>query len=65
MACRITSYNVCYTKLLRAHLVPLGKVLIILLMFVGRVGLLTLAFTIVRRARLDAVRYSEENIMIG
>jgi len=46
-------------------LVPLGKVVVIVLMFVGRVGLLTLAFTIVGRARRDAVRYSEENIMIG
>ncbi len=48
-----------------AKLVPLGKVIVIVLMFVGRVGLLTLAFTIVKRARREAVRYSEENIMIG
>jgi len=48
-----------------AKLTPPGKLIIIALMFVGRVGLLTLAFTIVRRARRDAVRYSEENIMIG
>lgn len=48
-----------------AQLVPLGKIVVIMLMFVGRVGLLTMAFTIVRRARRDAVRYSEENIMIG
>lgn len=46
-------------------LTPLGKIVVILLMFVGRVGLLTLAFTIAGRARRDAVRYSEENIMIG
>ncbi|HXV21844.1 MAG TPA: TrkH family potassium uptake protein [Desulfuromonadales bacterium] len=48
-----------------AQLVPLGKIVVIVLMFVGRVGLLTMAFTIVKRARRDAVRYSEENIMIG
>jgi trk system potassium uptake protein TrkH len=48
-----------------AHLVPMGKIVVIVLMFVGRVGLLTMAFTIVKRARRDAVRYSEENIMIG
>jgi trk system potassium uptake protein TrkH len=48
-----------------ARLLPLGKVIIILLMFVGRVGLLTVAFTIARRTRPDAVRYSQENIMIG
>jgi trk system potassium uptake protein TrkH len=47
------------------QLLPLGKVTIILLMFIGRVGLLTVAFTIARRTRPDAVRYSQENIMIG
>ncbi len=46
-------------------LLPAGKLIIILLMFVGRVGLLTVAFTIVRRAKGEAVHYSEENIMIG
>lgn len=46
-------------------LLPMGKVVIILLMFAGRVGLLTLAFTIVRRSQKAAVRYGEENIMIG
>ena len=46
-------------------LTSLGKIVVIVLMFVGRVGLLTLAFTIAGRARRDAVRYSEENIMIG
>lgn len=46
-------------------LLPLGKVIIIMLMFAGRVGLLTLAFTIVRRSQKVAVRYGEENIMIG
>ncbi len=44
---------------------PLGKVIIIMLMFVGRVGLLTVAFTMLRRSREDAVEYAEENIMIG
>jgi len=49
-----------------AKLVPAGKVIIILLMFVGRVGLLTAAFAIIRRSREDTVvRYAEENIMIG
>lgn len=42
-----------------------GKIVIILLMFVGRVGLLTIAFTIAGRTRSDAVEYGEENIMIG
>ena len=46
-------------------LLPAGKLIIVLLMFAGRVGLLTLAFTIVRKSQKDAVRYGEENIMIG
>ena len=46
-------------------LVPAGKLLIILLMFIGRVGLLTVAFTMLRRSRDYSVRYAEENIMIG
>ncbi len=48
-----------------ATLVPLGKIIIILLMFVGRVGLLTIAFTIISRTRNGAIHYAEENIMIG
>jgi trk system potassium uptake protein TrkH len=48
-----------------SRLLPMGKLVIIFMMFVGRVGLLTVAFTFVRRSRQDAVRYSEENIMIG
>lgn len=48
-----------------AKLLPLGKVLIILLMFIGRVGLLTVAFAMLRRSREVAVQYAEENIMIG
>jgi trk system potassium uptake protein TrkH len=48
-----------------AKLVPLGKVIVIALMFVGRVGLLTIAFAIIRRERVGAVRYSEESTMIG
>lgn len=42
-----------------------GKVIIILLMFAGRVGLLTMAFAIAGRTRRHAPRYAEENIMIG
>jgi len=48
-----------------ARLNAAGKVIIILLMFVGRVGLLTMAFAIVGRTRRHAPRYAEENIMIG
>lgn len=42
-----------------------GKGIIIVLMFVGRVGLLTVAFAIAGRTRRHAPRYAEENIMIG
>jgi trk system potassium uptake protein TrkH len=42
-----------------------SKCIIIILMFIGRVGLLTMAFAIARRTRSSAARYAEENIMIG
>jgi len=45
-------------------LVP-GKLIIIALMFVGRVGILTLAFAFIRRARKISVVYGQEQIMIG
>lgn len=48
-----------------AELGDAGKLIIIVLMFVGRVGLLTVAFAIVRRRRQKPLRYGEENIMIG
>ncbi|MBN2233174.1 MAG: potassium transporter [Deltaproteobacteria bacterium] len=47
------------------YLTAPGKLIIILLMFVGRVGLLTMAFAIAGRPRPYAPRYAEENIMIG
>jgi len=48
-----------------AKLSVAGKLIIILLMFIGRVGLLTVTFAFVRSARQDSIRYSEERIMIG
>jgi len=42
-----------------------GKLIIIGLMFAGRVGLLTMAFAIAGRTRRTAPHYAEENIMIG
>jgi trk system potassium uptake protein TrkH len=48
-----------------ADLNTAGKWIIILLMFVGRVGLLTLAFAIAGRSRRFSARYAEENVMIG
>ena len=46
-------------------LTDIGKVIIILLMFAGRVGLLTMAFAIAGKTRSFSARYAEENIMIG
>jgi trk system potassium uptake protein TrkH len=34
-------------------------------MFLGRVGLMTVAFTMLRHSRENIVQYAEENIMIG
>jgi trk system potassium uptake protein TrkH len=42
-----------------------GKLVLIVLMFVGRVGLLTIAYVVTRRQRLGTYRYAEEKVMIG
>ncbi len=42
-----------------------GKVVIIVLMLLGRVGLLTVAYVVTRRARGMEFRYAEEKVMIG
>jgi trk system potassium uptake protein TrkH len=46
-------------------LLPAGKLIIIGLMFIGRVGILTLAFAFAQRSRRKSVIYSQEQIMIG
>jgi len=43
----------------------LGRVLIILTMFAGRVGPLTVATAIAQRQHANAVRYPEERVMVG
>lgn len=43
----------------------LGKLVIILSMFTGRVGLLTLAYLVSRPEGSDKIAYSEESVMIG
>ncbi|WP_242868905.1 TrkH family potassium uptake protein [Desulfotomaculum copahuensis] len=50
---------------LTPHLSPAGRVLIILTMFAGRLGPLTLAYALAQRRRKSAVRYPEEKIMVG
>lgn len=48
-----------------SSLTPIGKIIITILMFVGRVGLLTFAFTITSSNPSSQSKYAEENIMIG
>lgn len=50
---------------LTPHLSAVGRVLIILTMFAGRLGPLTLACALAQRRRRSAVRYPEEKIMVG
>lgn len=42
-----------------------GKSLIILMMIIGRVGVLTFAYIIVGTGTMNGVEYSEENLMVG
>ncbi|HDL03466.1 MAG TPA: Trk family potassium uptake protein [candidate division Zixibacteria bacterium] len=48
-----------------AHLHSLGKIIIILLMFTGRVGLLTLVFTLARPPKKGEIIYLDEQVMVG
>jgi trk system potassium uptake protein TrkH len=50
---------------LTQHLSAVGQVILILTMYTGRIGLLTLAFGLTRRYRAALVRYPEERIYIG
>ena len=43
----------------------IGKIMISLTMYVGRVGPLTMAFAFAKRQKQDLYRYSEGNIMVG
>ena len=43
----------------------LGKIIIIILMFTGRVGLLTLAFALARPPKQGEIVYLEEGVMVG
>ena len=50
---------------LTPHLDTVGKVLVIITMFVGRLGLLTFTFSLAKRKTGDELLYSEENIIVG
>ncbi|HJE87292.1 TrkH family potassium uptake protein [Levilactobacillus brevis] len=51
---------------LTPHLTVIGKIVIMLLMFIGRVGIFTTLYTLSRRqVKKNLIRYPEENILIG
>lgn len=50
---------------LTPELSPIGKALITITMFAGRVGPLTLAFAIARKRKMDHYRYPVGKVMIG
>ncbi|ASJ52660.1 Trk family potassium uptake protein [Brevibacillus formosus] len=50
---------------LTPHLTPIGKTLIILTMFAGRVGPLTIAFALAQRKQKEYFRYPKGRITIG
>lgn len=47
-----------------ANLTPLGRVIIVLLMFVGRLGPLTIALAIGKKDKIH-YKYAEENVLVG
>jgi trk system potassium uptake protein len=51
---------------LSAFFSPIGKIMIMVMMFVGRLGPLTLAFAVARRASMEPkLRYPEGKVLIG
>lgn len=48
-----------------SYLSSIGKILIILTMFVGRLGPLTLALSLIINHRAESIQYPEEQIMVG
>ena len=50
---------------LTPDLTPPGKIIIVVAMFIGRVGLLTLAFAFARPRARGELTYAEETVMVG
>lgn len=50
---------------LTPDLTPIGRICIILLMFIGRLGPLTIGFVLAKRQKDEAFRYPKGSIMIG
>ncbi len=42
-----------------------GKIIILLTMFIGRVGPLTIAYALLRQSRANAYKYPEARVMVG
>jgi trk system potassium uptake protein TrkH len=47
------------------HLTPLGKIIIIFTMYIGRLGPLALTFALAQNRKKSFIRYPEEKILIG
>lgn len=55
-----------YTLGLTPHLTVIGKLIFAVLMFMGRVGVFTVMYSLLNSKRPeDAFRYPKENVMIG
>ncbi|OIK13346.1 TrkH family potassium uptake protein [Bacillus sp. MUM 13] len=50
---------------LTSHLSPAGRILITIMMFIGRIGPLTMAFAWMSKRNGTKIRYAEEKILIG
>lgn len=50
---------------LTSDLSPEGRILITIMMFIGRLGPLTMAFALLNTRKESKVRYAEEKILIG
>jgi trk system potassium uptake protein len=47
------------------ELSPFGRILITIMMFIGRLGPLTMAFALLNPRKEAKVKYAEEKILIG
>ena len=47
------------------HLEPLSKLLIILTMYLGRVGILSLGYAIAKKEERYPILYGEEGVIVG
>lgn len=62
----VSAFATCgLTLAFTSELSPTGQFIIMLVMFWGRIGALTVVFALTRRERIERVRYPEEKILIG